>query len=492
MADAVSRAESDTVVAEPLPLVADLLRALDGAGVVYCHWKSNEAINRTLTAENDLDLLVAREDGARFNAVVHGLGFRVARPTPDRQVPGLVDHFGRDAGSGRMVHVQAHYLLVLGDDMTKNYRLPIEDAYLASRHRVGPIAVPSPEFELLVFLVRMVVKHCPWDTQVARQGRLTPSERRELEFLSERSDAAVLEALRAEHLPFVSADLLAVGRRALDARSGRVQRAVAGHRLLGALQPYARRSWPHDLGLRLWRRLRRRRGGPTGRRSLDSGGLLVGVVGGDGSGKSSAVAEAAATFAGLFPTRAIHLGKPPRSRLTRVLGGLLRRLGVARETRRLPAWTDWDAVGYPGFGFVLLHTLTARDRHRAHREARRAADRGALVISDRFPLQGIELMDGPRTAALEGLDLGPVARWLVQREADYYRRIDPPDLLLVLRVDPDVAVLRRPEQDADFVRRRAAEVWAHDWAGVDAVVIDASLPQDEVLAEVRNAIWAAL
>jgi hypothetical protein len=35
-------------------------------------------------------------------------------------------------------------------------------------------------------------------------------------------------------------------------------------------------------------------------------------------------------------------------------------------------------------------------------------------------------------------------------------------------------------------------VWAHDWADVDAVVIDASRPQDEVLAEVRNAIWAAL
>jgi thymidylate kinase len=488
----MARTESDEVVTEPLPLVADLLQALDRAGVVYCHWKSNEAVDRTLTAENDLDLLVARQDGARFNAVVHGLGFRVARPSPDRQVPGLVDHFGRDAGSGRMVHVQAHYQLVLGDDMTKNYRLPVEDAYLASRQRVGPIAVPSREFELLVFLLRMVVKHCPWDTQVARQGRLTPSERRELEFLSARSDASVLEALRAEHLPFVSAELLAEGRRALDPRARRLQRALAGHHLLGALQPFARRSRRADLRLRLWRRLRRRRGAPTSGRSLDSGGLLVGVVGGDGSGKSSAVSAAAATFAGFFPTQAIHLGKPPRSRLTRIVGGAIRRLGVARETRRLPAWTDWSAVGFPGLGFVLLHTLTARDRHRTYREARRAADRGAVVISDRFPLQGIELMDGPRTGVLVGLDRRPLARWLARREAGYYRGIAPPDLLVVLRVDPDTAVVRRPEQDAEFVWRRAAEVAAHDWTGVDAVVIDASRPHDEVLDDVRDAIWRAL
>ena len=138
---------------EPLPLVAALLEALDAADVVYCHWKSNEAIDRTLTAENDLDLLVARRDGTRFNAAVHALGFRIARPSPDRQVPGLVDYFGRDEGTGRMVHVQAHFQLVLGDDMTKNFRLPLEDAYLASRFLDGPVAVPNRPFELLAAMI---------------------------------------------------------------------------------------------------------------------------------------------------------------------------------------------------------------------------------------------------------------------------------------------------------------------------------------------------
>lgn len=479
---------------EPLPLVADLLRALDAAEVVYCHWKSNEAIDRTLTAENDLDLLVARRDGTRFNVAVHALGFRIARPTSDRHVPGLVDYFGRDEGTGRMVHVQAHFQLVLGDDMTKNFRLPLEDAYLASRVLDGPVAVPSRTFELLVFILRMVVKHCPWDAQLARQGRLTPSERRELAFLAARSDADELEALRAEHLPFVSAELLAQCRGALDRDAGRVTRAVAGDRLLHVLQPFGRRPRRTDLRLRLWRRLSRGRqhGGPRSRRSLDSGGLLVGVIGGDGSGKSSAVAAAAETFAGLFPAHAIHLGKPPRSRVTRLLGGSMRRLGVARETRALPAWTDWETTGFPGHGFVLFHALTARDRWLTYRRARRAADSGAVVISDRFPLDDIEMMDAPRTVRLPGLDRRPLARWLAALEMGCYRAIDRPDLLVVLRVDPELAVGRRPEQDADFVRRRAAEVWAHDWSRTEAVVVDASLPHEAVLDRVHAAIWDAL
>jgi thymidylate kinase len=479
---------------QPVALVADLLRALDDANVTYCHWKSNEAIDKTLTAENDLDLLVARRDGPAFNAAIHGLGFRIARPSRDRLVPGLVDYFDRDETTGRIVHVQAHFQLVLGDDMTKNFRLPIEDEYLASRVLDGPLPVPSRSFELLVFILRMVVKHCPWDAQLSRQGRLTASERRELAFLVERCDEEELEALRAEHLPFVSVELLAQCRAVLDADAGRMDRALVARRLLAVLEPFSRRPRAADLRLRLWRRLWRghQRDRPSTRRSLDTGGLLVGVVGGDGSGKSSAVAATAKTLARRFPTRAIHLGKPPRSLLTRVLGGGMRRLGVARTTRALPAWTDWGSTGFPGHGFVLFHVLTARDRHRAYRDARRAADRGMIVVSDRFPLVGIELMDGPRTTGLPGLERRPLARWLSGLEAHHYRAIAPPDLLVVLRVDPEVAVARRPEQDADFVRRRAAEVWSHDWQSTDGVVIDASQPSEAVLDQVHLAIWAAL
>jgi thymidylate kinase len=479
---------------EPLPLVTDLLRALDAADVVYCHWKSNEAIDRTLTAENDLDLLVARRDGTRFNTAVHALGFRIARPSPDRHVPGLVDYFGRDLGSGRMVHLQAHFQLVLGDDMTKNFRLPLEDAYLASRFLDGPVAVPNRAFELLIFTLRMVVKHCPWDAQLARQGRLTASERRELEFLEARSDADELEALRAEHLPFVPVELMAQCRGALEGDAGRVTRATVGRDLLRALEPFGRRPRRTDLRLRLWRRLWRGRqhGHPRSRRSLDSGGLFVGVVGGDGSGKSSAVAAAVETFARRVPTYGIHLGKPPGSTVTRLLGRSMRRLGIARGTRALPAWTDWETIGFPGHGFMLFHALTANDRRRTYRRARRAADSGAVVISDRFPLDGIELMDAPRTVRLPGLERRPVARWLAAFEARCYRAIDRPDLLVVLRVDPDLAVARRPEQDADFVRRRAAEVWAHDWGRGAAVVVDASLPHEDVIDRVHAAIWDAL
>ena len=64
--------------ATPLPLIKKLCEALNSQQVSYCHWKSNWKLNRWLTGDGDLDLLVQRADKQRFIAIVSGLGFKQA------------------------------------------------------------------------------------------------------------------------------------------------------------------------------------------------------------------------------------------------------------------------------------------------------------------------------------------------------------------------------------------------------------------------------
>ena len=65
-------------------------------------------------------------------------------------------------------------------------------------------------------------------------------------------------------------------------------------------------------------------------------------------------------------------------------------------------------------------------------------------MSDRMPLSQLRTMDGSRTSWLSGsAGLGYLARRLVALEMSYYAKIEPPDVLIVLRVDPAVAVQRR-------------------------------------------------
>jgi thymidylate kinase len=485
----------------PLDLVLELCQALGDAGIRYCHWKSNEAIDRSATGENDLDLLIERADAQPFGEVLHRLGFKEARPSVSRQVPGLVDHYGFDAATGRLAHLQAHFQLVLGDDMTKNFRLPIERAYLISAAQGPVFCVPSPEMELAVFVVRMVLKHSSWDAQLCGQGRLTSSERRELAYLAEQVPADRLAEAVDQHLPFLPADLFQACLSALEPGTCRRARASAARRLERSLAPHARRARRVDIPLKVGRRcaraldrhvLRRR-----ARRRLATGGALIAVVGSDGSGKSTVVDHLASWLGSAFPVETFHLGKPPRSLASRLVRNAMRAgrlLGLFPATRLPAAATRPDRAGpadCPGPAWLLWHVLNARDRRRCYARARRHATNGGIAICDRFPLPELTLMDGSRTSGLADDAGGWWQRSLVGLERRCYASIGAPDILVVLRVDPDVAARRRPEQDAELVRSRVAEVALARWPRT-ALRVDANRPQADVLDEVRRYVWARL
>ena len=139
-----------------LDLVHRLCQALEAERIAYCHWKSNNALDRSASGDNDLDLLVGRADVPRFNEILYGLKFKQAEAPPEKRMPGVVDYYGFDSEEDKLVHVHAHYQLIVGHDMTKNYRLPIEQPYLESAVHGDLFSVPAPEFEFIVFVIRMI------------------------------------------------------------------------------------------------------------------------------------------------------------------------------------------------------------------------------------------------------------------------------------------------------------------------------------------------
>lgn len=277
---------------EALALVIELCRALEQEEIRYCHWKSNEAIDRSATGENDLDLLIDRRDAGRFGELLHRLGFRQARPGTSREVPGLIDHYGLDAGSGRFVHLQAHYQLVLGDDMTKNYHLPVEREYLESTGPAGLFRVPAPEFELAIFVVRMILKHATWDAQLCLLGGLSASEQRELAHLFALVPEAGRASALADRLPFLSPQVAERCLRSLESPPAAWELASTARSLERSLAAYARHPRSVDIVRRTVRRfLRASRhiSRTPARKRLVDGGTLIAVVGPDATTVASVV-----------------------------------------------------------------------------------------------------------------------------------------------------------------------------------------------------------
>jgi thymidylate kinase len=482
-------------------LVAELCDELRAAGVAYCHWKSNATIERSERAESDLDLLVARRDAGRFEELLRRLGFKQGQQAPKRRLPGLFHAFGLDEASGTLVHIHAHYQLVLGDDTTKNYRLPIEDAYLASSYQGDVFKIPAAEFEYVVFVLRMVLKHATWDAVATGKGSLSSGERDELAYLSQGVDGERARAVVGEHLPFIAPEIWDACVAAVRRGPSSPARVRAARRLEVALSGQSRRSPNLDPFVRSWRRAetaatRRVRRTPMRRSRIDHGGSVVAIVGADGAGKSTAVAEVVRWLSRDLDVLAVHLGKPRRSATSALVDRVWRRATArsADPTRGPSPLSDAEPMTPRRLLKLVRKVLISRDRYLEYARARRFAAEGGIVVSDRFPLPEITRMDAPATAAIPSARASsPAVRLLARLEDRYYSRIGRPDVLIVLRVEPDLAVKRREGIESEpMVRERAEEIWELQWGDVPAVVVDAGLPKDEVLARVKAAVWERL
>src|SRR2546428_5093717 len=140
---------SPRAIASGVPVTRALRDALSDAGVGYCQWKGHSKHQRWATGRGDIDLLVARADMPRFTQVLAELGFKEALIPAEGQVPGLTSFYAYDPGAGCFIHVHTHYHVLIGDPLTLNYRLPIEEPMLTSSVEGPLFPVPIPEFELL-------------------------------------------------------------------------------------------------------------------------------------------------------------------------------------------------------------------------------------------------------------------------------------------------------------------------------------------------------
>ena len=461
-------------------LVARLARRLEDHGVVYCQWKGHRKHVRWSAGYGDIDLLVHRRSVRPFRDTLASLGFKPVLPGPGRGMVATESFLGHDPQAERLIHVHAHYRLMVGDYWRTAYRLPLEEPILASTVPGPVFPVPAPELELLAFVLRMAGRYSVGQLLGGRQPRWLPGIQAELTDLESRAARDRLRQSLTEYLPSVDMDWFDRCLQSLRPSTGRWGRLAIRRQLTSRLAPHAVRpstlavlAAASDWAVARSKRRRRRRPG------LAEGGLVVALVGGDGAGKSTCARELYQWLSRSLNACWAHLGKPPRSALTLLVGGALRACRLV------------GGLGTVGTQVEMLrHVCTARDRYRLYVSACRTATSGGIAICERFPIEENRMLAGPclDRAPYVGY-AGGLAAVMRRLEARYYRQILEPELLLVLRLDPEVAVRRKTTEPADYVRARARVVWETDWPATRARVVDADRPLPLVVADLKHLIW---
>lgn len=504
----------DNVIA--LRIVTSLFERLNAEEITYCQWKSTYGLPKSLLGKTDFDLLISRADVQRFKVLLSDLDFKPLLSHPSRQYPAIEDYLGFDPATGSLVHLHVHYRAVLGEEYVKNYYPPLEDGLLAHpRLRFG-IKIPRPAVEIIVLALRALLKYGDRDAArdllgLGRGSGIPAAVRDEMRYLlAQTSTEQVAQALAryAQFLPpeVVLAFLHTAQHNPRDARTlVRLRRAARR-----ALAPYQRHSrwraglknaaimltktWPFH---RVFRRLLPRR---DKHKTPVSGGLTVAFIGADGAGKSTIITNIVKWLSWRLVVRTLYMGSSRPSLATRVLdeAAEVLQLGQAGSKRLLGGQSRVAALAGRARRLVehLRYLGDAHDRRRRFEAGQRAAARGAIVIYDRYPLEAVRVfnrpIDGPRIAATGNGHLSMLDRRLAAAEERVYQRIPPPDHVFVLHVSPEVSQARKPEHRRERIEAKSQAISAIARDELNMTDIDADQPLEQVLLQIKSALWRLL
>ena len=176
---------------------------LNDSDIPYCHWKSNEHLDAALAGKTDLDILIEGSAKEAFVSATRKFGFVRFAPAPYLRYRSIEDFIGIDEEDGTLIHLHAHFALVVGKKFVKNYRLPWEAEIFRDRILFAgtPVYTVSPEIELLSLVVRRAAKDALSPSRLWRKHAFSADERRELAWLKQRCDGDLLAAKAAVFFP---------------------------------------------------------------------------------------------------------------------------------------------------------------------------------------------------------------------------------------------------------------------------------------------------
>lgn len=475
-----NKPENKSKIAAP---VAALLTALNGAGIQWCSWKSNQHLDAAVAGQTDLDLLFDEKDKARATEIFVSSGFKILTPAWFRTFPGMMDAFAL-CDDGHLIHAHCHFRFVMGEKYLKSFDLPWTPEILERRkewEHDDAVYTSEPTDEMFLLLLREALK-----LRFINDNIKTGDE---FFWLKSRVSSRALQERAAELLDAQCAAIMAElydngfdheNLRELQTRARGILLTRGWRRMNGARalaeQP-ARQffSIASEIQTRfnmLWPWFKRRR--------TPARGLIIAVLGADGSGKSTVADK-------------IFKGWSRKIDIVKIYLGRIKTPALLKLTHRKNK-TPVSEIKYPtGWIFILRACLDASKKRALIHRAQILRQKGVIVIADRWPQnQFAGFNDGPLLSHLKDNN-NKYKRKLATWEARQFETFSKTSPDLVIRLSPslNVALARKPGENSPEYLQMKIDTLKNATFGADTKTCDINADKElnNVIAEARHLIW---
>lgn len=450
-----------------MELIKVFLKELDVNNVEYVHWKNNTFIEEALSGDDDLDILVDIKQKDTLFSVFKKLKIFRGYSNEDKWHKEITHFYGIDIGSKKIFHIHLHFNIEIAYDYDLCYNLPNVNNYLKNRIKYKDlIYIPNFENEYVLLVIRIILKNTlsPFLLMLPhRQFSLFKKAKQKgvvqgggyKEFLDLRSkiEPDKLESCLENNFNFLSKETFKYLESLLNDNSSVFAFFKAGKKLKKELKVFRdygeltafRKAFVRIYTIRLNSVLRKLRiYNKISGKKIQNGGRIIAFVGGDGAGKTTTISNLRKTLKSQFSLKSIHVGKPSVT-----VKGL-----VFRVTSKL-----FSLIGFKSFSKALFYISIAINRQNEFKKACKLRDKGIIVLQDRMPLEGITAMDCPRVDTILNGKYNKLSKY----EKKQYESIKGVDMLFVMKLNPEIALQRRPEDDPDELRIRSGQIWNNDW-----------------------------
>jgi len=492
-----------------LSLIEDMLHAFHKLNIKYCHWKSNEHLAASMLGITDLDILFDEQNKAGIEMVMNNYGFKRFISIKEKQYKDIEDFIGLDLASGKIVHVHAHFKLTLGECYLKGYQLNLENKILDSRVFDTEFGIyrSAPVFELVLLYFRHALKIRNRDilksyfkNNTSYSGNIL-DEYQWLKLRCTNDEVEVLlKSLFPDYIPIYNLVTKEFSHKVLLQLSHILHKTFKDQRLYSPLKATLLR-WYREIAIKAYRKWSKFSSDPViSQRVHPRGGLIVSLVGADGSGKSTVIGNLQATFKKKIDVYHLYMGRGKSGNISwqrKILNRFKKKYSKHQHRKKEMVLEDFSSNYRRSFKFNLFKCMealaVARERRKKLKMIQTAKAKGMLVICDRFPQnQLMGYNDGP---ALNYLlhSKNFLFRSLARKEANTYKLAEdnPPDIVFKLVANADVIAARKPSKASlEMLELKIEGIKRLKFLDdCNVVTIDANRPLNDVLLSIKKHLW---